>query len=142
MRQWRDEKHIIAVVLFTSVIFGVTHLANMFAGGNRESVMIQGFTATCTGIILCAIYLRSGNLLVTILIHTVHDIIALTDVSGIQNGVIVTGVDWSTWADVIANIILVGVAFWLLRPAKRGEVRAMWNKKWGILEEEEDKESL
>lgn len=132
MRQWREEKHILTAVLLTAGVFGLIHLQNVFAGGNPGSVVAQTISAFCTGVTLGAIYLRCGNLLITILIHTVHDIIAFLDVSGVQGGVVVASIDWNTYLDVGVSVVMAIIGFWLIRPAKRVEIRALWDRKWRI----------
>ena len=132
MRQWREEKHVLTALIFTAVVFGVVHLSNIVAGGNPGSVVAQTISATGMGVLLAAVYLRCGNLLVTIIIHTIHDIIAFTDVSGVQDGIVVGSVGIDTVVDLGTSVVLAIIGFWLVRPAKRGEIRALWDKKWGI----------
>ena len=132
MRQWREDKHILTALIFTAGVFGLVHIQNIFVGADPGSTVAQVISAFCTGIILGAIFLRCGNLLITILIHTVHDIIAFLDVSGVQNGVVVASIDWSTCLDLGASVVMAIIGFWLVRPAKRAEIREIWNKKWGI----------
>lgn len=132
MRQWKDEKHIPIALLFTSAVFGIIHLINVIAGGNPGSVVMQTITAFGAGIIFGAIYLRSGNLLVTIILHILQDIIAFTDAGNVKDGIVVGSVNIGTYIDVVLTAILAIIGLWLIRPSKRAEIRALWNKKWGI----------
>ena len=32
--------------------------------------------------------------------------------------------------DLLLSVILGGIGLWLIRPAKRGEILAVWREKW------------
>ena len=130
MRQWKEEKRILTAVLLTSLIFGGIHLLNISAGGNPGSVAVQTISAIAMGLFFGAVYLRSGNLWITMIGHTIHDIIAFTNVSGIEEGVVVSSVDLSSYFDLGCTVILGIIGLWLVRPSKRAEIRAIWDKKW------------
>lgn len=132
MRQWRDAKRIPAAIIFTSVTFGLIHLTNATAGADLGSVINQTIGAAAMGFFFGALCLRSGNLILPMVTHAVHDIIAFLDVSGIQGGLIVSGVDWISILDTVLTVILGIIGLWLVRPAKQPEIRAMWDKKWSL----------
>lgn len=132
MRQWKEEKRIPAIVIISSVTFGLVHIFNALAGGDLGSVVNQTIGAAAMGFFFGALYLRSGNLIMPMVTHAIHDIIAFLDVSGIQGGVIVSGIDWTSYLDTGLTIVLGLIGLWLVRPAKQAEIRAMWDKKWNI----------
>lgn len=132
MRQWKDEKRILVSVVITSVIFGAIHMSNAVVGADLGSSIIQVFSSIAMGIFLAAVYLRTGNLLVTMILHFMHDILALLDVKGIQDGVVTASVNWTSYCDLGITIGLAIVGFWLIRSAKHSEIRALWDKKWNM----------
>ena len=132
MRQWRKEEHVMRALIITAIIFGVVHLFNIMFGGNTGSVILQTVSATAIGLFLGAIFLRCGNLLVTMVIHTIHDIIAFLDVGGVKDGVVVASVNMWSFIDLGLSVILGVVGLWMIRPSKRAEIRALWDRKWNI----------
>lgn len=134
MRQWREEKHVLAALILPAVFFGLVHMSNIIAGGNPGSVVVQTISAVGIGVLFGAIYLRCGNLLITMILHSIHDIIAFMDVSGVKDGIVVGSIGVDSVIDLCVTIVMAIIGFWLIRPSKRGEIRAMWDKKWGITE--------
>ena len=130
MRQWRDESRIPAVAILTSSIFGAVHLTNIFSGADPACTIMQAVSAVGIGLFFCGIYLRSGNLWITIAVHTIHDVLSFLDVSGINDGVIVQTVTWYSFVDTAFSIALGVLGIWMLRPSKRAEIRRLWNCKW------------
>lgn len=74
MRDWMDEKHIMFTAVFTSIIFGGIHAANAVAGADGMSTVFQVFSAFAMGMFFSAVYLRTGNILYTVIFHAVHDL--------------------------------------------------------------------
>lgn len=135
MRQWNKEKQVLATVLFTSAIFGLIHAFNLVAGADPKSTALQVFTSFCTGIIFCAVYLRTGNLLVTIIIHTLHDIVSMTDTSMYVSDGVLAEIPLMDWVINIAQaFVLAIVGFYLIRPAMRKDIVALWAEKWDKME--------
>lgn len=77
-------------IIAASVVFGLTHLTNIFGGGEVLSVVVQAITVIPVGILFGTIYYRSNrNIWVCILMHALNDIVALLR-SGILSGNSVT----------------------------------------------------
>ena len=107
-----------------SFIFGVMHIGNLFSGVNPGAVFVQILSAIVTGLVFSAIYLRSGNIWVVILLHTLIDTIGLFPSTFL--GITLTddlnkiSFDWITlvfWA------IMIGYAAFLLRPSKCKQIQ-------------------
>lgn len=140
MRQWKEESEIIPAVMLTSGLFALVHGSNLLAGADVGSTILQIAAALGIGVFLGAVVLRSGNLWPVIAVHTVNDAIAFLNTKGHSGGVMVGGV---TQGDVIALVqcaILCGIGFWLIRPAKRREIIALWREKWRPLPQAENVE--
>ena len=132
MREAKEEKDIIKVVIVTSVLFGLVHATNILEGAAVSSTLVQVVSAFGTGTLLCAVYLRSGNILPPMMIHFLYDVYALMNADSVtQSGVMEAGL---TTKDLITNIILfvieVSMACYLLRKSVRPDVMTVWEKKW------------
>lgn len=132
MRQWREEKKILTIMILTSAIFGGVHFTNFFAGADFGSSIMQVFGAAGMGLFFCGIYLRSGNLWVPIAVHALHDYLAFLDVGGIQDGIVVQEITWFSFLDLAFSIGLGVLGIWMVRQSKRAEIRRLWNGKWSI----------
>lgn len=61
------------LAFYTSLIFGLIHIGNLFKGGELISVLIQTCQATCAGLLFAAIYMRTGSIIPTIILHALWD---------------------------------------------------------------------
>ena len=113
-------KGIWIAAIVSSIIFGLTHLSNLFFGVNPHAVLIQVASATTIGFLFGAIYLRSGNIWLLILIHTLTDVAALEESIFFNNiSDVETMNQYSfSWKWLIVRLIYVGIAMFLLRPSK------------------------
>ncbi len=104
-----EPKGILKILVFPSVIFGFVHLFNIFVGVSLEKVILQSVMAFFTGILLNAIYIRSGNIFVLILIH------AIIDASGLfEHLFLKTNITLSNSINKISYITLVYIPLYLL----------------------------
>jgi len=62
-------------VLLSSAVFGLSHFMNFIYGAPLAPTLMQVLTTALTGVLLCAIYIRSGNLLAVIVFHALIDLI-------------------------------------------------------------------
>lgn len=132
MRQWHSEKKILTTLILTSAIFGLFHATNLFAGADFGSTIFQVIGSAGMGAFFCGLYLRTGNLWISIAVHAIHDILCFLDVAGIQEGVVVQGVTWFSFLDVSCAVGLGILGIWMVRPSKRAEIRQLWDRKWNI----------
>ena len=72
-KKYVNEKYgIIKILLYPSLIFGITHSINVFTMKiNISASVFQILSAVIVSIVLTAIYLRGGNIFVPIIIHTI-----------------------------------------------------------------------
>ncbi len=132
MRQWHSEKKILTTLILTSAIFGLFHATNLFAGADFGSTIFQVIGAAGMGSFFCGLYLRTGNIWISIAVHAIHDLLCFLDVAGIQEGVVVQGVTWFSFLDVSCAVGLGILGIWMVRPSKRAEIRQLWDRKWNI----------
>ncbi len=69
----KDRKGILITAWSSGAIFGLVHLANVFAGVNFFSALIQSVVAVGVGFYLAAVYLRGGNIWALVLVHAITD---------------------------------------------------------------------
>ena len=130
-RQLRSEKHIPLVVCITSVLFGLTHVTNILFGASVSASLVQGVSTTCIGIFLGAVFVRGGNILVPMLLHTLHDFLLLSFESEEEVGIVLT--EEAGVGDLLLIVICLALAacgFFLVRKSKRSEICAMWAETW------------
>lgn len=138
MKQWHsDEKKIPFTVILSSLIFGLSHSVNFITGSDASYVIMQIVGAFCTGSLFCAIYLKTGSIIPTMIIHSMHNILAFaTDPNIDMNSIAIAGslslTKMETAYTVISYIAFTAIAFFLIRPSKRQEILSIWNRKWSI----------
>ena len=131
MRQWRDEKKIPVVLAISAISFGLVHAANIKGGAGVDITILQVVAAGMMGVLFCAVYLRSGNILPVILMHGITDFLCFMDATQTsQEGIMITKVTFINILDLIVTIILAAIGLYLVRPAKRAEIIAVWDKKF------------
>ena len=129
-RQLKGEKHILPILLFTSISFGLIHIANALMDGRVGIHAMQAVLASMLGIFFGAVYIRTGNIIPCIIAHGVHDFF----VSAFE---VNKHAELPVSAMVISAICEVLLAAWglyLIRKAKRPEIEALWDEKWQIPE--------
>lgn len=135
MRQWPGEKGILKTMVTTSILFGLIHAVNLISGAPLGATIVQILNAFGMGMFLCAIFLRSGSLWPGIIIHTLFDAIAFTDVSNISESGVITSDFAASWSDMIAFAFIalsIAVGLYLVRPSVCGDIARIWKKKWNL----------
>lgn len=136
MRTIKSKDQIKVIFWLSSIVFGMIHLENIVVGGDPKSVVIQAFYATGVGMLFGAVYLRTGNLLTTILGHWSLDFVEMVRADLYASGGIMTGMGIGDWITVAASVF---GAFWALRlmnPKYHDEIMEVWAKKWNRNEEQ------
>ncbi len=111
--------------LLSGVLFGAAHLSNLL-GSAPFGVLMQCVFAASLGVMLAAIYFRTGNLWVTVFLHSAMDIAAML-IGGLYGTTSVaesvSGYDASRLLSVA--VYLIPTVF-LLRKKKLPEVQLYW----------------
>lgn len=151
MHHWEnDPRRIFKTVLWSAVIFGVTHLGNVFS--NPIGTVFQIVYATGLGVVFAAAYIRTRNLWSCILIHMLVDFAGgigniyaplQADTAAYQASLSQVNNLGSLWiptemanvagllfqfAAVAIAFIGIGVSCYILRSKKRGSIDALWEK--------------
>ena len=127
----KSEKNITLAWLVSSLIFGLSHIANAMAGAAPGVAIVQAIATIFMGIIFASLYIRSGSIVVPILAHGLWDFIALaTDKTISEDAVMVQStVDAPL---VLAALINVAVAVYAIRVMnkEKDKIRHIWEEKW------------
>ena len=132
MRQINDPSKIKVVLITTALIFSLVHATNIFAGADVNATLIQLFSALGAGLLLGALFLRSGSILPSMMVHFLYDIYALMNADTVSETGLMTGALKAS--DIFINILLfaieIGITVYLMRRSVHEEIMRTWEKKW------------
>ena len=134
MRTAHSGKQIRTVFWLSSIVFGLVHLANLTAGGDPVAVAIQSVYAVGAGMLLGAVYLRTGNLWPTIIGHFTGDFMELIRRDLSASSGIMTGMGIGDWITIAAAVLAAVLALRLMRPEHWPEILEVWRRKWSRME--------
>ena len=109
-----------------SLFFAFVHSLNIFAGYNPLIVLIQVLSAIGSGLFFAAIYLRSGNIWVSALVHALVDSVALAGSAFLMQSHVEI-VNKLPWQSLIGTVVFVVPAVFLLRSSKCKEIVARFD---------------
>ena len=114
----------------SALIFGLLHLTNMLSINSVKGVLIQAMAAFTGGILYAAIYYRTGNIWVTVLLHGLNDVIAgigagvFTYEESVASGIeSLGGADWNV---LVLPTIEALTGIYLLRKKKLPQLQQCW----------------
>lgn len=131
MRIWKDKPNrIFLSVLVSGAAFGLLHAVNVIVTGDAFAAIIQVIYTAAIGIFYGAVFIRSRNVWGVILMHTLTDVSAFIAVFDGN----VSGMDIAFC--VVGSLIFIALALYLIRPAKRAEIDALWEDGWSFGDED------
>lgn len=138
LRKNNSEKAIIVSLIVSAAVFGLMHLTNAAMGATMGVTLVQVVSTFAAGILFGALYIRSGSILPSMILHGVHDFICFMDVSMTDaNGTVIAEVTSRLIiSETITAVAEIIIAVYLLRPSVRKEIVQMWNEIWGKDKEE------
>ena len=118
-------KGIWLTVIVSAALFGLTHITNLFFGVDPYAVFTQMLSASFIGLLLGAVYLRSGSIWALILVHTVTDIAGLAGSTFIRYVSSTDDISRMTFSygKIFIYLFYIGLTVFLLRPSKCGQIR-------------------
>ena len=129
MRYLKGKNKILTVALVSSVVFGLSHLGNAM-GGNAIGI-VQGIATIGSGLFYAAVFLRTGSIMVPIIMHALYDWMYFATNPALQNGnMAAMGVTTAVIISCVIDLSMGVVGYWLIRPAVRGKIEVVWQKKW------------
>jgi len=134
LRNKLSKKNLWPIMIISSLIFGLVHFGNVIRGAAVGVSLIQVVTTFCMGLMFCVLYMRSGSIVLPMILHAVHDFIGFLDVSGVnESGVVVQIIDAKyLFVETIYALTYVLLAVYLMRPSKRESVVEIWKEKWSM----------
>lgn len=73
----KDKKGLIKTVVFSSILFGVSHLLNIFAGANVGATLLQVGYTVLTGGLFAFAFIQTKNILIPAFIHATYNFCGL-----------------------------------------------------------------
>ncbi len=133
MRSRDREKLMLPAVVFTSVIFGSCHLINIFSGADPVTTLFQFLYATGTGFLFGAVYIRTGNPWITVILHSLTDcIFFLRTEFQVSGGVLAESTNATAGIFFLVYAVLYFVnAYFVFRNDKDGRSLERWASIWG-----------
>ena len=116
-------------MLVSGAAFGLLHAVNVIVTGDAFAAIIQVIYTAAIGIFYGAVFVRSRNIWGVIIMHTLTDVSAFIAVFDGN----VTGMDIAFCA--VGSLIFIAIALYLIRPAKRAEIDALWEDGWSFGDE-------
>ncbi|MBR3235946.1 MAG: CPBP family intramembrane metalloprotease [Atopobiaceae bacterium] len=127
-----DKKNRIPLtVAVTSVFFGVLHIGNIFAGAGVAKGVIQSIATIFAGFLFIAVYLRSGSIVVPIIMHGFYDWLCFVTDSSLEGGVMVGNeIGFGLILALLLDVVVGLVGLYLIRPAMWGRIDQVWSQIW------------
>lgn len=130
MRTIKSEDSIKKIFWLSSVFFGLSHMANMLGGADPFASVFQALYCIGVGMILGAVYLRTGNAWIVILGHMSLDFFELCRGDTGARGGLMLGVGVGDWITMVAAIAGAVIALRFLDKKYYPEIMQLWNRKW------------
>jgi len=120
-------EHIVVPLIFSSALFGLSHITNLFIGASFGITMLQIFSAAAAGVFMGAVYLRTGSFLPGMLVHFLHDLLSYMEY-GV--GASVGEIEAIDITEVVIFTIVQIVLTYFLIKGKNESMQTVWEKIW------------
>ena len=130
MKHEKREQLIIPTIITTSVIFGLIHSLNIFVGADPMATLFQVLYATGIGFLFAAIYMRTGNIWITMALHSFTDIVYYVGAQAqVGTGALTGGIGTADAFVYLGFAALYFInAFYIFRKSKREEIPQVWSE--------------
>lgn len=133
MRTAEEDGTVMKCAWFTAILFGLVHGANAISGAAITATVYQVFYSICIGFFFGAVFLRTGSMWPTIILHTLMDFSAFLFMdmggAGLMTEELTIGLDFFVTLGLSVLLVLLGLL--MLRKSKREQIMQLWNRKWG-----------
>ena len=136
MRTIKSEKQIKVIFWLSSVFFGLVHITNAFVGADPIMSVIQALYAVGIGLLLGAVFLRTGLLWPIILGHMSLDFMEFIRADMGSSGGIMVNFGVGDWITIAAGVLGAVVGIYLMRKKNYPEIMELWRNKWNKNEAE------
>ncbi len=125
MKSRKRDRLTIPVIIFTSLLFGLRHGVNAFYGADLVTTLFQVLYATGTGFLFAAIYVRTGDIWITMVLHSITDFIYFLGAEAQSGGGVLT--QGTNFSDAVIMLIYAALyfvnAFLVFRKNKKTEIQ-------------------
>ena len=130
MRTIKSEKQITVIFWLSSVFFGLVHITNAFVGADPIMSVIQALYAVGIGLLLGAVFLRTGLLWPIILGHMSLDFMEFIRADMGSSGGLMVNFGVGDWITIAAGVLGAVVGIYLMRKKNYPEIMELWRNKW------------
>lgn len=120
----KTPKGIYASIAVSSIIFGIAHMTNIFSGFSIKGAFIQAIGAVVSGALLSAIYLRTKNIWVVVILHAFYDFSALIGSGLFGTNSPTSQINSYSYINLVSALIYLVPVLVLLRKKKLLEILA------------------
>ncbi|EJF00526.1 CPBP family intramembrane glutamic endopeptidase [Liquorilactobacillus mali] len=114
----RNFSSYLSAILVSSILFGVTHMINLF-GQSFSATLLQAVNAFAIGIMLAAIYLRTGSLKWTILYHFMLDFTGIL----INHSIVIATPTSQKWLGILfVDLLYISAGMILVRKKQQNKL--------------------
>lgn len=127
----REKKQLYRALIISTLIFALAHGSNIFYGAGIGVSVMQMISAMAMGTAFGLLFLRTRHILPGMILHTLHDIIALSEVGATDEGGLIThGITPAAIVDLLLVIAMgVYLVFCYNRKQETDKMLTLWKKK-------------
>ena len=118
------------IACLSAIPFGFVHLFNIAVGANVNYSLAQMFFTICLGFLFAGVYLRTGNLIVPIISHSLIDITGLCNVESLNSsiaGLISQAPGFYDYVFMISgSLIALAFGLYYIRKEKWADIDKSW----------------
>lgn len=130
MRVRPDGHRLVLFVTISGLFFGLCHMGNIATvGAAFDETLMQVISASGLGVLLAAVYFRTGSLIPGIVFHVLVDFPSFL-VGETTEYVPEPVTPESFIVECVLGLIIAGIGYWYLRRSKREKMKAVWAEKW------------
>lgn len=118
----KSQRGVWKAVILSGLIFGLSHLSNIFTGVNPLRALLQTASACAIGMYLSAVYYRGGSLWALVLIHCLTDAGGLFRSAFTAEATAVEQVNSLSVRGLVMIPVFIGITVFLLRKTKMDAV--------------------
>lgn len=122
----KERKAILTATICSGLVFGLAHISNM-SHARVSGVLVQMLGAFLMGMVLTAVYYRTGNIYAVIILHAINDLAAAMPVTIIQSDQNISDViSGYGLVDIMMLLPYIAVLMVILRPSKMEDLWGRW----------------
>ncbi len=129
----RETKQLYLAWIVSTVLFALAHGSNIFYGAGIGVSVMQVFSALAMGSAFGLLFLRTRHILPGMILHILHDIIALSEVGATdESGLITHGITLASVVDLLLVIAMgIYLAYYYSRQEETEKMLVIWKKRNG-----------